>query len=75
MVLKSELTPGKKVAFYYNQISWIKNLDGSVHQVWEIYDNKKADRLLLMYKNNEMEMRSVYEKKYAADVLLKLERK
>lgn len=40
MVLKSELVAGKKVAFYYNQISWINNPDGTVHQVWEIFDNK-----------------------------------
>lgn len=40
MVLKSELIPGQKVAFYYNQISWSKNTDGSVNQVWEIFDEK-----------------------------------
>ena len=38
MVLKSELIPGQKVAFYYNQISWSKNADGSVNQVWQILD-------------------------------------
>lgn len=37
MVLKSEITEGKK-GKYYNQITWTKNLDGSVTQLWEIYD-------------------------------------
>lgn len=40
MVLKSDLIPGKKGSFYYNQISWIKNADGSVYQVWKIFDDK-----------------------------------
>ena len=40
MVLKSDLIPGKKVSFYYNQISWIKNSDGSVNQNWEIFDDE-----------------------------------
>lgn len=38
MVLKSELLRGKKVAFYANQITWTKNEDGSVTQLWEILD-------------------------------------
>jgi len=38
MVLKSELIPGKKIAFYYNQVTWTLNKDGSVTQLWEIYD-------------------------------------
>ena len=37
MTLKSELTQGKKGEFY-NQITWIKNDDESVTQLWEIYD-------------------------------------
>lgn len=40
MVLKSELVAGKNVAFYYNQISWINKPDGTVHQIWEVFDNK-----------------------------------
>ena len=38
MVLKSELIKGKKVDFYYNQISWYQNNDDTVTQLWEIYD-------------------------------------
>ncbi len=37
MILKSELTEGQK-GKYYNQITWTKNPDGSVTQLWEIYD-------------------------------------
>jgi hypothetical protein len=37
MVLKSEPVTGEK-GDYYNQISWTKNEDGSVTQLWEIYD-------------------------------------
>lgn len=40
MVLKSDLMKGKKVDFYYNQISWAQNSDGTVTQLWEIYDDK-----------------------------------
>jgi hypothetical protein len=38
MVLKSDLIEGQKVD-YYNQISWSQNEDGSVTQLWELYDN------------------------------------
>ena len=44
MILKSTLTPGKKVAFYYSQVTWTKNEDGTVTQLWEIYDQN--DNLL-----------------------------
>lgn len=37
MVLKSEPKEGKN-GKYYNQITWTKNSDGSVTQVWEIFD-------------------------------------
>ncbi|MCB7481586.1 hypothetical protein [Christiangramia sediminis] len=37
MILKSELTRSDKGEFY-NQITWTKNSDGSVTQLWEIYD-------------------------------------
>lgn len=40
MILKSDLIKGKKVALYYNQITWTKNDDGTVTQLWEIYDNE-----------------------------------
>lgn len=39
MVLKSELIKGKKVDFYYNQIAWSQNKDGTVTQLWEVYDS------------------------------------
>ncbi len=38
MKLKSDLIPGKKVAFYYNEIVWVNNPDGTVSQIWSIYD-------------------------------------
>jgi len=37
MVLKSTLINGKK-GRYYNQITWFKNSDGSVTQLWELLD-------------------------------------
>lgn len=37
MILKSELIKDKK-GDYYNQITWTKNKDGSVEQLWEILD-------------------------------------
>ncbi|GAA4308261.1 hypothetical protein GCM10023115_37240 [Pontixanthobacter gangjinensis] len=46
MVLKSEISEGEK-GKYYNQITWTKNEDGSVTQLWEIYDlnNKLLDEI------------------------------
>jgi len=38
MILKSELQPGKKIDWYYNQITWTKREDGTVSQVWDIFD-------------------------------------
>jgi len=39
MVLKSELKEGKK-GLYYDQISWTKNKNGTVTQLWEIFNSK-----------------------------------
>lgn len=39
MVLKSELAKGKKVELYYNQITWSENKNGTVTQLWEVYDD------------------------------------
>jgi hypothetical protein len=49
IVLKSKLLPGKKVKWYYNQITWTKNSDGSVTQLWEIFD-KKNRRISVAFK-------------------------
>ena len=38
MTLKSQLLEGKK-GKYYNQITWVKNDDGSVTQIWDILNN------------------------------------
>ncbi len=38
MILKSELIESKK-GNYYNQITWTKNEDGSVTQLWEVLNN------------------------------------
>ena len=40
MVLKSELITNEK-GDYYNRITWTKNDDGSVTQLWEILDKEK----------------------------------
>jgi hypothetical protein len=37
MVLKSSLLKGKKVPFFYHQITWTLQKDGTVVQHWEIY--------------------------------------
>lgn len=44
MVLRSELQKGQKIDWYYNQITWTPNKDGSVSQLWEVYN--KQDQLL-----------------------------
>lgn len=41
MILKSELQPGENGQFY-NQITWTKNSDGSVTQLWQIL-NKESE--------------------------------
>ncbi len=38
MILKSQLIEGEK-GKYYNQITWVKNDDGSVTQIWDIFNN------------------------------------
>jgi len=46
MVLKSELIEGQR-GFYYNQITWTPNDDGTVTQLWEIFaeDGTKQQNL------------------------------
>ena len=44
LTMKSELVPGQQIDFYYNQITWTPNSDGSVTQVWEVFS--KDDQLL-----------------------------
>ncbi len=39
MELKSAMMQGKKVAFYYNVITWEKNKDGTVTQTWDVREN------------------------------------
>jgi hypothetical protein len=46
---------GQKVDYYYNQITWSQNEDGTVTQLWEIYDN--TDKLLKML------FKGIYNKK------------
>lgn len=41
MVLKSDLKEGTK-SKYYNQISWTKNEDGSITQLWEIFNEENV---------------------------------
>ncbi len=41
MILKSELIKGKK-ATYYNQVTWTPNQDGTVTQLWELYDKNEV---------------------------------
>ncbi len=49
MILKSEGIKGQKLDIYFNQISWFKNQNGSVTQVWEIID-KDGQLLRLLFK-------------------------
>ncbi len=44
MVMKSDLQKGTRVDWYYNQITWSPGIDGTVSQLWQIFD--KDDRLL-----------------------------
>ena len=39
IVLTSDPIRGIKVPFYYNQIIWDKNKDGTVTQTWDVRDN------------------------------------
>ena len=39
MELKSAMMQGKKVAYYYNVITWEKNKDGTVTQIWDVREN------------------------------------
>ena len=38
MILKSKLQKGKKVAWYYNRITWSKLENSNVVQIWDIFD-------------------------------------
>jgi len=54
MILKSKLLEGKK-GKYYNQITWVKNNEGSVTQIWDIYNNnndKLQEAFKGIYKKN-----------------------
>jgi len=53
MILKSELVEGQK-GKYYNQITWTKNEDGSVTQVWNIFNEKN--------KMTQEAFRGIYKK-------------
>ncbi len=44
MILKSKLQKGKKVAWYYNRITWSKLENSNVLQTWDILDEN--DQLL-----------------------------
>lgn len=48
MILKSDLIEGKK-GKYYNQITWVKNDDGTVTQIWEIF-NTNNEKLQEAFK-------------------------
>ncbi|MGI9530479.1 hypothetical protein [Lutimonas sp.] len=40
MVMKGDVIKGGKGDLFYNQISWIPESDGTVLQLWEIFDSK-----------------------------------
>lgn len=42
MVLKSDLLKGMEDRLYYNQITWTPHDDGSVTQIWEIFDENNV---------------------------------
>ena len=42
MILKGKLQKGQRVPLYANRITWTKNEDGSVTQLWEILDDKDS---------------------------------
>lgn len=48
MILQSELQKGQQVDWYFNRITWTKNEDGSVTQLWEILD-KNEKRLTVAF--------------------------
>ena len=54
MVLKSKLVQGQN-GKYYNQISWTLNNDGSVTQLWELF-NEKHQKISVAFKG-------IYKKK------------
>lgn len=42
MIMKSALQEGPQGGKFYNQISWSPNTEGTVSQVWEIYNDEGA---------------------------------
>ncbi len=46
MTLKSKLTKGTRIDWYYNVIKWTRNPDGSVTQLWQILD--KDNKLVMI---------------------------
>lgn len=49
MILQSELTKGQQIDWYRNRITWTKNADGTVTQLWEILD-KEGKLLSVAFK-------------------------
>jgi len=39
MILKGKILKNQQGKLYYNQISWTPNKDGSVTQLWELFDS------------------------------------
>lgn len=62
--------PWRKDTFEIRITNYVMQFEGE-----ELYSDAKVDRLFLIQENNETPLRSVYKKDYAADVLLKLEKK
>jgi len=55
MIMKSDIIQGQKGWLYYNQITWVHNSDGTVNQIWEVFDDKNKFLQLAFY--------GVYKKK------------
>jgi hypothetical protein len=51
MILKSALQKGNSIDWYANKITWTRNADNSVTQVWEIVD-KNDKTLSIAFKGN-----------------------
>ena len=49
MVLKSDLARGPQGGTYYNQITWTPNEDGTVTQLWEIF-NQEEELIQTLFK-------------------------
>ncbi|MFT5860171.1 MAG: hypothetical protein ACI865_002279 [Flavobacteriaceae bacterium] len=48
MVMKTELQTGENNSLYYSQITWSKNTDGSVTQLWETF-SETGERLSVAF--------------------------